>query len=240
MGIGVTRAGTTWFTALLTQHPQVDLPGGIKELRMLQREHIDLDEYCRLFADGDRTGEFSPRYMRSLNTIARVQRVLPDDAPLLVLLRDPVDRFESVMRLRGQRGKWPYPPVLSDHIWTGMYADQLDLWASALGRHRLVILQFEEVRRDPQPALDRVWRMLGLDPVVVREPDQTPKNSSRSPWEWPEGLRDHLISLYAPQVQQLSRRYGIDPTLWRNFSREVDRTVRADAPPLSAVDGGTA
>ena len=48
-----------------------------------------------------------------------------------------------------------------------------------------------------------------------------------------EGLRDHLVSLYAPQVQQLSRRYGVDPTLWRNFSSEVDSTVRADAPPLS-------
>lgn len=238
LGIGVTRAGTTWFTALLTQHPQVDLPGGIKELQMLQREHLDLDEYCQLFAEGDRTGEFSPRYMRSLNSIARVRAVLPHDAPVLVLLRDPVDRFESVMRLRGQRGKWPFPPALSDHIWAGMYADQLDLWAAALGRHRLLVFQFEAVRRDPQPALDRVWRMLGLDPVAVRETDRTSKNDSRHSWEWPEGLREHLISIYAPQVQRLTSEYGIDPTLWKNFACRLTWTVDAGSPPLSGVGGG--
>lgn len=40
-----------------------------------------------------------------------------------VLLRDPVDRFESVMRLRVQRGNnvnKNFAKAVSDHIWTGM------------------------------------------------------------------------------------------------------------------------
>lgn len=222
LGIGVTRGGTTWFTDLLTQHPQVDLPNGTKELQVLALEDVDLDAYCKQFTDGDRTGEFTPRYLRSFNVISRVRAVMADDAPVIVLLRDPVDRFESVMRLRGQRGgadQFPrvYPRLLSDHVWTGMYADQLDVWASAIGRERLLVFQFEAVRDDPAPAVGRVWSMLGLEPVALQDIERRSHNVSRAAWEWPEGLREHLVQLYRPQLTRLADGYGIDPGLWRNF-----------------------
>lgn len=224
LGIGVTRGGTTWFTNMLTQHPQVDLPDGTKELHILQRERVDLDKYRALFADGDRTGEFTPRYMRSLISVPRVRRVLPDEAPILVLLRDPIDRFESVMRLRAQRGNninKNFAQAVSDHIWTGMYADQLDVWTAALGRDRLVIMQFEAIRTDPQAAVDRVWKMLGLDPIPLHDVDRPSHNISRKTWEWPRELREHLTAVYTPQVYRVADRYGIDPTRWKNFAHTV-------------------
>lgn len=220
LGIGVTRGGTTWFTNMLTQHPRVGLYDDTKELHILQREHVNLDRYRQLFAEGDRTGEFTPRYMRSLISIPRVRAVMSDEAPIIALLRDPVDRFESVMRLRVQRGNnvnKNFAQAVSDHIWTGMYADQLDVWTQALGRERFVVLQFEAIRTDAQATFDHLWKLLGLDPVPLQDVDQPSHTSSRKTWEWPEGMRDHLIALYTPQVERVASRYGIDPAVWKNF-----------------------
>lgn len=218
MGVGVSRCGTTWFTEMLTQHPRVDLPNGVKELQFLHKEPADLDEYCKLFTDGDLTGEFTPRYLRVVTAIARVQAVLPDDAPIIVLLRDPIDRFESAVRQRVQRDKLPLRGVISDHIWAGMYADQLDLWASVVGRERMIVLQFEAIRPDPRPAVEHVWKLLGLEPVPLEDIDRPTRNCSRAEWTWPDGLREHLTGLYTPQMDRLADRYGVNPGLWRNFA----------------------
>lgn len=36
-------------------------------------------------------------------------------------------------------------------------------------------------------------------------------------WEWPEGMRDSLISLYTPQVDRVADPYGIGPAQWKSF-----------------------
>lgn len=253
LGLGVTRAGTTWFCDLMVLHPRIGLtergedewPKGLvgkKELQVLQQESPDLDAYRRRFPSrlrqtGPRSqlvGEFTPRYLRSLWAIEHVREVMPADAPLIVLLRDPIDRFESAMRLRRRRnGSWPFQLFQSDVIWSGMYADQLDVWAAALGRGRLMIYQYEQLRRDPVPAVHEVWSRLGLDPVPVVDPHRrahtttVAKEGSKAggaaserpeeSWDWPVGLREHLRRLYAPQMERLAG-YGMDLSLWKAFA----------------------
>ncbi|HRD64395.1 MAG TPA: hypothetical protein PL137_26090, partial [Nocardioides sp.] len=72
---------------------------------------------------------------------------------------------------------------------TGFYADQLAAWAGAVGRERMVVMVYERVRRDPQPAVDDVWRRLGLDPAPLAHVDEASGSSSRADWDWPEGLQ---------------------------------------------------
>ncbi|MGZ4488721.1 MAG: hypothetical protein ACXVW1_12370, partial [Nocardioides sp.] len=114
LGIGAQRSGTTWFTDLLTQHPQVGLgTNGKKEQQLLHKVadgRVPEAEYLDLFpADGVRRGDWTPQYLRHASTPAAAARLVPD-APILVLLRDPVERFRSAMRLAATRGKsWPYP-----------------------------------------------------------------------------------------------------------------------------------
>jgi hypothetical protein len=106
LGIGAQRCGTTWFTGLLIQHPQVDVGLGKYEHHVLYRFGLMREwndkakqRYQKTFASEDiKLGEFTPYYLRSAWTPEIALDVLPEDAPLIVLLRDPVDRFASSLR----------------------------------------------------------------------------------------------------------------------------------------------
>ena len=106
LGIGAQRCGTTWFTDLLTQHPMVDVAQGVKEHSELYRYGLmrpwddkAKDEYRKRFSDPEiRLGEYSPYYMRALWIPQHTYDVLPEDSPVIVMVRDPLDRFASGLR----------------------------------------------------------------------------------------------------------------------------------------------
>ena len=219
LGIGAQRSGTTWFTDLLTQHPQVGLgTNGKKEQQLLHKVadgRVPAQEYLDLFPDdGVRRGDWTPHYFRHASTPAAAARLVPD-APVLVLLRDPVERFRSAMRLAATRQKsWPYPVPITVQTWSGFYADQLAAWAASVGRGRLHVMVFEQVRLDAQGAVDEVWGKLGVEPVPLQEVARESSSSSKADWDWPEGLRETLQVLYRPQAERLAREWGLDVSAW--------------------------
>ena len=110
LGIGAQRSGTTWFTDLLTQHPQVGVGvNGKKEQHLLHKVGDGVEPpsaYLDLFpADGIRRGDWTPQYLRHASAPAAAARLLAPDVPVLVLLRDPVERFVSAMRLAATAGE---------------------------------------------------------------------------------------------------------------------------------------
>ena len=238
LGIGAQRSGTTWFTDLLTQHPQVGLgTNGKKEQHLLHKVAdgvLPAADYLDLFpADDVRRGEWTPQYLRHASAPAAAARLVPD-APVLVLLRDPVERFRSAMRLAATRAAagnpspWPYPVPITMQTFTGFYADQLAAWAAAVGRERMVVMVYEQVRRAPQAAVDDVWRRLDLDPVPLAGVEEASGSSSRADWDWPEGLKESLQVMYRPQLARLESDWGLDVSDWT-------ATLRTD-PPGSADD----
>lgn len=229
LGIGAQRSGTTWFTDLLTQHPQVGLgTNGKKEQHLLHKVADGREPaaaYLDLFPDdGVRRGEWTPQSLRHASAPAAAARLVPD-APVLVLLRDPVARFRSAMRLHATRfaatGKssWPYPVPITVQTWTGFYADQLAAWAHHIGRDRMRVMVYESVRADAQAYADEVWRSLGLDPVPLHDVETASGSSSQADWEWPEGLRESLEVMYAPQVARLADEWGLDVSPWTTPGR---------------------
>ncbi|MBJ7356052.1 sulfotransferase [Nocardioides sp.] len=225
LGIGAQRSGTTWFTDLLTQHPQVGLgTNGKKEQHLLHKVadgREPASAYLDLFPDdGVRRGEWTPQSLRHASAPAAAARHVPD-APVLVLLREPVERFRSAMRLHATRfaatgrSSWPYPVPITVQTWTGFYADQLAAWAHHVGRDRIRVMVYETVRADPQAYVDEVWRSLGLDPVPLHDVESASGSSSRAGWDWPEGLRESLEVLYAPQVSRLADEWGLDLSVWQ-------------------------
>jgi hypothetical protein len=219
LGIGAQRSGTTWFTDLLTQHPSVGLgTNGRKEQQLLHKVadgRRPESDYLDLFPDdGVRRGEWTPQYLRHASAPATAARLVPD-APILVLLRDPVERFRSAMRLAATRGKsWPYPVPITVQTWSGFYADQLDAWAAALGRERIVVMVYEQIRTDPQAAVDAVWGRVGVDPVPLEEVTRESASSSKAEWDWTPGLKESLQVMYRPQAKRLEQDWGLDVTGW--------------------------
>ncbi len=225
LGIGAQRSGTTWFTELMCQHPEVGLgSNGKKEQHLLHKVgdgSREPAEYLDLFpADGIRRGEWTPQYLRHSSAPPIAARLLDPGAPVLVLLRDPVERFLSAMRLNATRGTspWPYPVPITVQTWSGFYADQLDMWAHFVGRERMVVMVYEQIRRDPQAAVDAVWRGLGLEPVPLQEVGRPSRSSSKAAWEPPEGLEESLRVLYGPQLGRLREGWGLDLSDWRSVA----------------------
>lgn len=226
LGIGAQRSGTTWFTDLLTQHPQVDLGTNGKKEQHLLHKVADAREpasaYLDLFPDHDgvRRGEWTPQSLRHASAPAAAARLVPD-SPVLVLLRDPVERFRSAMRLHATRfaatgrSAWPYPVPITVQTWTGFYADQLAVWAHHVGRERMRVMVYETVRADPQAYADAVWASLGLGSVPLSGVESASGSSSRADWDWPEGLKESLEVLYAPQVSRLADEWGLDLSVWQ-------------------------
>jgi hypothetical protein len=221
LGIGAQRSGTTWFTDLICQHPGVGLgTNGKKEQHLLHKVGdgiVPASEYLDLFPhDGVRRGEWTPQYLRHSSAPATAARLLPSDAPVLVLLRDPVERFLSAMRLAATRATspWPYPVPITVQTFSGFYADQLAMWAHHVGRERLIVMVYEQVRRDPQAAVDAVWSRLGLGPVPLSDVDRPSRSSSAASWEPPAGLVESLQVLYRPQVRRLAEDWGLDVEAW--------------------------
>ena len=225
LGIGAQRSGTAWFTGLLTQHPEVGLgTNGKKEQQLLHKVadgRVPAEDYLALFPDdGVRRGDFSPQYLRHPSAGVVVPRLLPD-APLLVLLRDPVERYRSAMRLGVTRGRsQPYPMPINLQTWAGCYADQLAMWESFVGRDRLVVMVYEQVHAEPQAAVEAVWARLGLDPVPLAAVGERSRSSSaeEADWAWPEGTREALQVLYRPQARRLSDDWGLDVSAWESLS----------------------
>lgn len=222
LGIGAQRSGTTWFTDLLTQHPSVGLgTNGKKEQQLLHKVadgRIPDSDYLDLFpADGVRRGDWTPQYLRHASAPATAARLVPD-APILVLLRDPVERFRSAMRLAATRGKsWPYPVPITIQTWSGFYADQLEAWAAAVGRERMHVMVYEEIRNDPQAAVDAVWGLIGVDPVPLEEVSRESSSSSRAEWDWTPGLKESLQVMYRPQADRLASQWGLDVSSWQGL-----------------------
>ena len=107
VGIGTQKSGTSWWISLIEQHPDV-VPNHFhrKELHylahFLERELTpdDIATYHAVFArpSGKKCGEWTPNYMAHPFAILQLRKAAPA-ARILVMLRNPIDRYES-----GDRG----------------------------------------------------------------------------------------------------------------------------------------
>lgn len=184
--------------------------------------NVDPTAYQDEFRVAHKAGEWTPFYLRAAWVPQVALSVTGPHVPFLVLLRDPVERFASAMRLESQPARIKNQAVAerllgSDAIWAGMYATHLEMWESWVGRERLMVMQYESVVRDPQPFVDQVWKAIGLDPIGLKHTDRRSRTSTDGGWDLPDDLRWTLRNAYAPEVNRLER-WGICREEWSNFS----------------------
>lgn len=96
-------------------------------------------------------GEWTPRYLVSHWTPPLLKQAAPD-ARLLVMLRDPVDRFCSGMNF-GMRDKCP--ELTHEHFLRGFYGAQLSLWMRHFDPNQILVLQYERRQRQTQAECSR-------------------------------------------------------------------------------------
>jgi hypothetical protein len=227
VGIGAQKAGTTWWFALVTSHPDVAHRDDIhKERHFFDRfitcsfDASDRAQYHGWFPRpaGKITGEWTPDYLH----LWWVPPLLAEAAPrtrLLVLLRDPVERFRSgVAHHRAYRGA-SSTDVYADALARGFYGQSLAVWTRHFDPEQVLVLQYERCVEDPLGELERTYRFLGLSPF---EPAHIGRrvNESRVDLELAPDVRQRLCEIYAPDVAALAASTGqVDLSLWPNFAR---------------------
>jgi hypothetical protein len=232
VGVGTTRAGTTWWDALIHAHPGVARAGGTpKEIHFFDRfwkgdcSEADLAAYHAYFPRpaGAIAGEWTPGYLGDPWIPPLLRRAAPD-ARLLVLLRDPVERFRSERATAAAGGSRAGAPAIPPRVAAnaafgrGLYADQLlRLWR-AFPREQVLVLQLERCVREPDAQLRRTFAFLGLDPSAADAIDAAAAGDVRRGPRADLTLEQQttLIARYAPENARLAALLGddLDLSLW--------------------------
>jgi hypothetical protein len=183
----------------------------------------DVERYKQYFArppEGAVAGEWTPRYMFDGWPVPLIAQAAPA-ARILVLLRDPVDRYASGYarenRLARQRGEGAISEeMVEEQRARGFYAAQVERVLATFPREQVLVLQYERCRADYELELERTYGFLGLDtshrPAGERDAPGEPRIRDLAQSE-----RDRLAREYAPDVARLvALAPEVDPGLWKS------------------------
>ncbi|HWX52113.1 MAG TPA: sulfotransferase [Solirubrobacteraceae bacterium] len=182
-----------WFFAAELQHRSPPRPEGIPET---------FEDYLALFQAArseQRVGEASPLYLWSQTAAAAIAAVQPG-ARIIAILREPVSLLHSLhlqflktyietepdfgkaIALEASRREgrdiprytyWPQALLYSEHV---RYVEQLKRYRDLFGAEQMLVLIYDDFRRDNDETVRRVLRFLEVDaeaPIALREANPT-------------------------------------------------------------------
>lgn len=230
IGVGTQRSGTTWWFETLLGHPQIAAPQGRrKELHFFDRycmqelTDADIADYHARFprTSGQIAGEWTPRYMHDFWTPPLIARAAPE-AKLLVMFRDPIERFRSGVPHRLSRTPDARTEAATaDAIERGRYATQLRRLLACHAPSKLLILQYEKCVADPAGQYRRTLRFLGVDADHEHDGFEQQRGTTQAAKKQPlpAHLEEGLLATLEPEVVRLAAMTPeIDIGLWKNFS----------------------
>ncbi len=213
--VGHPKCGTTALYEMLRCHPAIHMP--VKEPWFFVAERTratpgrpsaTFEDYVSLFAaaePGQRVGEATPSYLRSLTAAGRIADVQPD-ARIIAVLREPARFLRSfhlqaveahnetetnlskALALEESRREGQAIPndairpedlLYSDHV---RYVEQLRCYYAAFPSEQVLVLIYEDFRRDNEASVRQVLRFLEVDdscPVEQVEANPTIRLRSR-------------------------------------------------------------
>jgi hypothetical protein len=150
------------------------------------------------------TGEASTLYLPDPRVPERVAAALPD-VKLIAVLREPVDRAISNYWMEHNRGNEPLAldramrdepsrgepevdrvgavsatgtPIRAwGYLTRSRYAEQLERWFEHYPRSQLLVLEFDDLARDPLGVYRRALDFVGVDPDVAPPPRFETRNA---------------------------------------------------------------
>ena len=219
--IGAMKAGTTTLFELLSKHPALcgtwaHLPGVsfTKEINYFTRQyrpdHTPLHYDWRFPFDTTRhawTLDASPNYAKWPRSRSVPERIaaLGGETKLAYVLREPIDRIESHMaHTLVRKGR----ASLRACIRASRYALQLDKFMPHIERDRILLLDFEQLRRKPSAVMAQVCDFLDIERVPGR---RAIHNRRLGKFRLDDQQRMELAETLRPDVERLISVYGFSP-----------------------------
>ena len=218
---------------LLTDLRRLDTAGLRWDLRFLLGARNDA-WYESLFWEGAGrvTGEITPEYSSlSAEEVGTIRNAFPN-LRLLYVMRDPIDRAWSQMRMMARR-RGTSVGLLSDEeclemakdpriVKRGEYGRTLHNWGCHFPPERLFVAFMEEVRSSPRELLFRILDFLEvarddsfLPPDLLRPIHQ----GDRQPI--PKAVERELARFHLEDLRNLEKRFGSPTREWRERAERV-------------------
>lgn len=197
--IGAGKAGTTWLWHVLHQHPQCYLPIE-KELSYFNREPAepigrDNPNYNKSLAwyhshfkninDSKCWGDISPAYLWS-DTAPSAIKSYNENIKLVVILRHPVERAYSHYLYRQQKGligNISFSDAIEEApfmLERSLYGRYLNNYLQYFDRSQILILFYDDVKKDPRSVIYQIENFLGIDQWYLEEFDKPVNITGRS------------------------------------------------------------
>ena len=239
--IGAQKSGTTWWQGLVEKHLEiVRPPGQRRELHFFAHfwdrwpTPEQFERYLRYFPrpQGSLVGEKTPGYLYQPWVAPMLAHIAPD-ARLMVLMRDPIERYISNLgllqrsgSLKGEVGGGEVgmrEHRIVEAMERSRYATQLEWWLQHFPREQILLLQYERCVADPQEQLSRTYEFLGLPDqrASVAEVSRARKKAGQH-LPVPDEMRRVLAEYYAVDVARLAEMMpDLDVGLWKSLTREA-------------------
>ena len=232
VGVGAQKGGTSWWFELILEHPGVYERAGIpKERHYLSQfcvEPFGPDQVATYHGwfprtEGTVTGEWTPDYL-SYPWVAPLLAEAAPDARILLLVRDPVERFRSGLTFRFRMGAPHTSASVADAVRQGFYARHLRRLQEYFPTEQVLVLQYEQCRADPSPELARTYAFLGLDPFEPEEIRREVNVSGGEKVPFDPEAAGRLADLYRADALELAHLVpSLDLALWPSIVGGVDR-----------------
>lgn len=235
---GSQKSGTTWLHQVLAKSASI-FGSKPKELGYFNRPNFAQPEaraaYIEHFPETPGVRyymESTPHYFRTpkpnVDTAKNIKDTL-DDPRILVILRDPVERYASAFIHHMMKGRYEYAPQITEitddqgMLTLGMYAENLEHWQQYFDD--IKVLFHDDLINDPGGLIADVMQYLGLDndipddALMFRTNDKAVKNRKRGHnWASMPTLSDHaraeLRRIYRDDIIRLQALTGRDLSSW--------------------------
>jgi hypothetical protein len=255
---GLPKTATTWLFEILGKHPNFYIRPE-KEARYFCQlwRNSDINWYLRAHIDGigkiigDATLTYSILPPSALSVIATI---LPE-TKVILMLRDPVERFLSHLRHQWHYGEGDFYSLgpSNDRVdidqWRraachpliqlySNYRTVVENMEQAFGPDRVFIGLQEEIWHAPGAFLDRLTHFLGVEPIQVDEQRLRARVNDRVAKDLPEDLASYLWTDHRDLLEQnyafIEQRFG--QSLMAPQSKLVYGQTASPIGPWSPID----
>lgn len=179
IGIGVPRAGTTWISECLQQHPDICFSKK-KEIGFFNNDYEyqkGIEYYQTYFnhcSGNGILGEFTPDYFLRKKTAMRIKNFFPN-VKLIINLRNPIDRFYSQFlfsKMNCKLGRNVHPNEIIEsndikHVQSGHYYEALKNYLEVFSRNQIIIMFYDDIKKDPHKFIKKIYSYLSVKPGFV-------------------------------------------------------------------------
>ncbi len=216
IGIGAQKSGTSWVYACLYEHPEICAP--IKEIHFFSRPRFEkgkewYESHFNRCSNNAKKGEFSTSYLYSKEAPERIHDLYPN-TKLIAILRNPKDRAYSQYRNAIKAGEIVESISFSEYTTEepsayeqGLYAAQLERYYSLFAKEQMLVMIYEDIKKNPAEFIRKVYDFLGIDSSFVPSALNEEINVARTP-------RSVGVDRVMHRVAESLRKIGFDKLVW--------------------------